>query len=94
MPTLGVRPRDDQLRQRGYLVLVEGEYPSFYKILGRLIRVHRVLLTVQRGKCSASHPIWKEMGIHKGREADGARVERFSSEIGIPASPPEYAKPQ
>ena len=50
MPTLGVRPRDDQLRQRGYLVLVEGEYPSFYKILGRLIRVHRVLLTVQRGK--------------------------------------------
>ena len=41
--SVGLSPRDERLRARGYRVLVEGEYLIFYKDFRRHIRVYRVL---------------------------------------------------
>ena len=43
LPEMGVVPKDEYLKARGYRVLVEGEYLIFYKILSRQVRIYRVL---------------------------------------------------
>jgi toxin ParE1/3/4 len=42
-PARGARPRDPTLRKRGYRFLVVGSYLAFYKIVGRQVRIYRVL---------------------------------------------------
>lgn len=46
MSERGARPRDGSLRGRGYRYLQFRGYLIFYKVLGRQVRIHRVL----RGK--------------------------------------------
>ena len=42
-PEMVVVPRDPHLQDRGYRVLIEGEYLVFYKVLSRQVRIYRVL---------------------------------------------------
>jgi len=51
--SIGVAPRDESLRSRGFRVLVGGEYLIFYKEFARHVRVYRVL----HGKRKYSHLI-------------------------------------
>jgi toxin ParE1/3/4 len=39
----GAKPRDPFLRAAGYRFLVEGTHLIFYKVVGRQVRVYRVL---------------------------------------------------
>ena len=43
MPDRGAKPRDPILRARGYRFLVHAPYLIFFKVVGRQVRVHRVL---------------------------------------------------
>ena len=43
LPNAGILPRDEVLRARGFLVLIEGQYLIFYKVLSKQVRVYRVL---------------------------------------------------
>jgi toxin ParE1/3/4 len=43
MADRGGRPRDPTLRATGYRFVVEGSYLVFYKVVGRQVRVYRVL---------------------------------------------------
>ena len=43
LPNAGILPRDETLRARGFLVLIEGQYLIFYKVLSKQVRVYRVL---------------------------------------------------
>ena len=43
LPHAGILPRDQTLRARGFLVLIEGQYLIFYKVLSKQVRVYRVL---------------------------------------------------
>lgn len=43
MPSRGPLPRDPVVRARGYRILVHDPYLIFFKIVGRQVRVHRVL---------------------------------------------------
>lgn len=43
LPERGTRPRDERLRRPDYRFLVEGSYLVFYKIVGREVRVYRVV---------------------------------------------------
>jgi plasmid stabilization system protein ParE len=40
----GPVPRDEHLKKRGYRFLVRGRYVIFYKVIGRQVRIHRVLM--------------------------------------------------
>ena len=43
MGARGATPRDLVLRQQGYRFLAHGRYLIFYKVLGRQVRVYRVV---------------------------------------------------
>ena len=43
LPNAGILTRDEVLRARGFLVLIEGQYLIFYKVLSKQVRVYRVL---------------------------------------------------
>ena len=43
LPERGARPRDERLRRAAYRFLVEGSYLVFYKVVGREVRVYRVV---------------------------------------------------
>ncbi|MEK6609222.1 MAG: type II toxin-antitoxin system RelE/ParE family toxin [Myxococcota bacterium] len=43
LPTRGARPRDPRLRRLGFRCLVVGPHLVFYKVLGRTVRVYRVV---------------------------------------------------
>jgi toxin ParE1/3/4 len=42
-PLLGRIPRDPELEEKGYRVLVVESYLAFYKIVGSRVEVHRVI---------------------------------------------------
>jgi len=43
MPERGAAPRDPILRARGYRFLIHDPYLIFFKVIGRQVRVYRVL---------------------------------------------------
>ncbi len=43
LPNAGILPRDETLRARGFLILIERQYLIFYKVLSKQVRVYRVL---------------------------------------------------
>jgi plasmid stabilization system protein ParE len=43
MPDRGAKPRDPILRARGYRFLVHDPYLIFFRVVGRQVRVYRVL---------------------------------------------------
>jgi len=43
LPNAGILPRDETLRARGFLILIERQYLVFYKVLSKQVRVYRVL---------------------------------------------------
>ena len=44
LPESGPVPRYERLKAPGYRYLVRGRYLIFYKVVGRQVRIHRVLL--------------------------------------------------
>lgn len=42
-PNVGILPRDQTLRARGYLALIVGRYVIFYKVRSKQVRLYRVL---------------------------------------------------